>query len=73
MRLPRHVVLLSALGVGVFQIAGTFGAAHEQTDRKPVDVLAIALVLVGPIALSMPRPQTPPGHGCLGACRRRVH
>jgi signal transduction histidine kinase len=53
MRLPRHVVLLSALGVGIFQVAGTFGAAHEQTDRKSVDALAIALVLVGPIALSM--------------------
>lgn len=53
MRLPRPVVLLSALGVGIFQVAGTFGAAHEQTDRKAVDALAIALVLVGPIALSM--------------------
>jgi signal transduction histidine kinase len=53
MRLPRHIVLLSALGVGIFQIAGTFGAAHEQTDRKPVDALAIALVMVGPIALAL--------------------
>jgi signal transduction histidine kinase len=53
MRLPRKVVLLSALGVGIFQIVGTFGAADDQTYRKPVDALAIALVIVGPIALAV--------------------
>jgi signal transduction histidine kinase len=53
MRLPRHVVLISAVVVGIFQVVGTFGAAHEQSDRKSVDALAIILVLVGPLALSI--------------------
>jgi len=52
MRLPRRAVLLSAFGVGVFQIVGTFGASNNQPARKPVDALAIALVIAGPIALA---------------------
>jgi signal transduction histidine kinase len=53
MRSPRRIVLLSALGIGLVQIIGTFGAAHDQPDRKAVDALAIALVMVGPIALTV--------------------
>jgi signal transduction histidine kinase len=44
--------VLGALGVGVFQVVGSFGAAHNQPDRKAIDALAIVLVLVGPIALA---------------------
>ena len=53
MTMPRRAVLLSALGVGVFQIVGTFGAGHNQPGRKPVDALAILLVIAGPIALAV--------------------
>jgi signal transduction histidine kinase len=53
MRLPRRAVWLSAFGVGVFQIVGTFGASHNQPDRKAVDALAIVLVIAGPIALAV--------------------
>ncbi len=53
MRLPRRAVLLSALGVGAFQLVGSFGAAHNQPDRKAIDVLAVVLVLVGPASLAV--------------------
>jgi signal transduction histidine kinase len=52
MRSSRQAVLFSALGVGVFQVVGSFGAAHNQPDRKAIDALAVALVLIGPIALA---------------------
>jgi len=37
--------------VVAFQIVGTFGAAHEQTDRADVDALAVALVLASAVPL----------------------
>lgn len=42
----------SALAVGAFALIGTFGAASNQPDRRGVDALAVALVLVGPAALA---------------------
>src|SRR4051794_40204878 len=53
MRMPRRAVLLSALGIAVFQVVGTFGASNNQPDRKSVDALAIALVLLGPLVLAV--------------------
>jgi signal transduction histidine kinase len=55
MRLPRRAVPISALAVGVFQVIGSFGAASNQPDRKPIDAFAIALVLIGPVALAARR------------------
>jgi signal transduction histidine kinase len=40
-----------ALALVAFQIVGTFGAAHEQTDRADVDALAIALVVASAVPL----------------------
>src|SRR3954466_961218 len=53
MRMPRRVVLLSALGIAVFQVIGTFGASNNQPNRKDVDALAIVLVLAGPLVLAV--------------------
>jgi signal transduction histidine kinase len=39
--------------VGIIQVVGSFGAASDQPDRKAIDVLAVILVLIGPIALAL--------------------
>ena len=42
------------LGAGllaVLQVGGSVGAAHGQPDRRPVDALAVLLLLVAPVAL----------------------
>lgn len=49
---PRSAVWLSALGIGLFQVVGTFGAAEDQRGRRPIDAVAILLVLLGPAALA---------------------
>ena len=46
------VVLGERAGIGVFQVVGSFGAADNQPERRPIDALAIALVLAGPVALA---------------------
>ena len=46
---PRQAAL--AVALVAFQIVGTFGAAHEQTDRADVDALAIALVVASAVPL----------------------
>lgn len=51
-RWPRSGVWLSALGIAVFQLVGTFGASGNQPDRKAIDGIALVLVLVGPAALA---------------------
>lgn len=43
---------LSALGIGVFQVVGSFGASDNQPERKALDALAVVLVLIGPAALA---------------------
>jgi signal transduction histidine kinase len=53
MRMPRRVVLLSALGIAIFQVIGTFGASNNQPNRKEVDALAIVLALAGPLVLAV--------------------
>lgn len=49
---PRTGVVLSALGIGMFQVIGSFGASHNQPERKSLDVIALLLILVGPAALA---------------------
>jgi len=46
-------VWLPALAIGAFQVIGSFGAAHGQPDRKPIDAVAVLLVLVGPAGLTL--------------------
>src|SRR4051794_34343031 len=53
MTIPRRAVLLSALGIAVFQVIGTFGASTPQPDPKAAAALAIALCLVGPLVLAV--------------------
>jgi signal transduction histidine kinase len=48
----RSAVWLTALGLGVFQVIGTFGAGDNQPERKAVDAFALVLVLLGPAALA---------------------
>jgi signal transduction histidine kinase len=49
---PPRPVWASALAIAAFQVAGSFGAADNQPERKPIDVLAVVLVLLGPAALA---------------------
>lgn len=50
-RTARSGVWLGALGLGLLQVVGTFGAADNQPGRRAVDVLAVVLVLTGPVVL----------------------
>jgi signal transduction histidine kinase len=49
----RTAVWLIAVGIAVFQLVGSFGAAHNQPERKGIDALALVLVLLGPAALAV--------------------
>jgi signal transduction histidine kinase len=49
----RGTVWSSALVVGIVQVAGSFGAAEEQLDRRALDAAAIVLLLIGPFALAV--------------------
>lgn len=51
-RWPRVAVWATALGIGIFQVIGSFGAADNQPDRKAIDAVAVALVVLGPAALA---------------------
>jgi signal transduction histidine kinase len=46
-------VWLSALGVALVQVVGSFGAADNQPNRRAIDAVALVLVLVGPAALAV--------------------
>jgi signal transduction histidine kinase len=48
---PRPAVAATAVGLAVFQVVGSFGAASNQPERRPIDGVAVALVLLGPVAL----------------------
>ncbi len=50
---PRSTVWASALAIAAFQLVGSFGAADNQPERKPIDALAVVLVLLGPAALAV--------------------
>ncbi|MEA3018941.1 MAG: hypothetical protein QOI47_465 [Actinomycetota bacterium] len=51
--MPPLAVWASALVVGVVQVSGSFGAAHDQPDRLTIDGLAVGLLLLGPAALAV--------------------
>src|SRR3954470_11073801 len=42
---------VTAAGIAAFQVAGSFGAAANQPDRRSIDAVAVVLVLLGPAAL----------------------
>ena len=44
-----------ALVVGVIQVGGSFGASHGQPERRPLDTLAVVLLLVAPAAITVLR------------------
>lgn len=44
---------LAALAVAVFQVAGSFGAADNQPERRALDAVGVVLVLLGPAALAL--------------------
>ncbi len=44
--------MISALAIALFQVVGSFGAADNQPERRAIDTLAVALVLLGPVALA---------------------
>jgi len=48
----RSAIWIGALGIGLFQVMGSFGAADEQPERRAIDALALVLVLLGPAALA---------------------
>lgn len=49
---PR-AIRLSALGIGLFELVGTFGATSDQPDRRDVTAVSLLLVLLGPAALAV--------------------
>lgn len=51
--MPRLAIWVSALAIGVFQVGGSFGAAREQPDRLAIDGWAVALLILGPLALTV--------------------
>lgn len=51
-RWPRASTWATAIGIGLFQVVGSFGAADNQPDRKAIDAVAVVLVLLGPVALA---------------------
>ena len=46
-RLPLAVALT------MFQVVGTLGAAQGQPERRPLDALAVALLVAGPVAVAV--------------------
>jgi len=48
----RSGIWLAALVIAVVQVGGSYGAGHNQPLRKPIDALAVVLLLVGPAALA---------------------
>ena len=48
---PPQVAL--AVVLAVIQLLGTLGAARAQPERRSIDLLAVALLLTGPVALAL--------------------
>ena len=42
-----------AIALGLFQVLGTLGAAQGQPERRPLDLFAVVLLLIGPVALAL--------------------
>ena len=51
MAASRTTIWLSALLIGLFQLFGSFGAAENQPSARPLDGLAMVLLVAGPMAL----------------------
>ncbi len=51
LRRPPRLAL--AVALAAFQVLGTLGAARGQPDRHPLDPLAVALLLAGPLAIAL--------------------
>ncbi|MCU1501684.1 MAG: two-component sensor histidine kinase [Ilumatobacteraceae bacterium] len=49
----KIAVRAGAIAIAIFQVVGSFGATQNQPDRKPMDWLAVLLVLAGPAALAL--------------------
>ena len=63
---PPQLVL--AVALAVLQVVGSLGAARAQPDARPLDVLAVALLLAGPVALAlMTRARVPLATVAVGA------
>lgn len=52
---PPFLRPVLAVFVALVQVLGTVGAAHGQPDRRPLDVIAVALLLVAPVAIALVR------------------
>ena len=48
---PPRVPL--AIALALFQVLGTLGAAQGQPERRPLDLFAVVLLLIGPVALAL--------------------
>jgi len=51
--MPPLAIWASAVVVAVIQVAGSFGAAHDQPKRLAIDAVGVALLLAGPAALGV--------------------
>ena len=51
-RWPHPFILIP---IAVVQVVGTIGATHGQPEARPMDALAVALLLAGPLALALLR------------------
>jgi len=51
----RPPVVVPAVALAIFQVIGTVGASHRQTDHRALDVLAIAIAVLGPLSLTQMR------------------
>ena len=52
---PPAARFVLALVVALIQVGGSFGASHGQPDRRPLDALAVVLLLVAPAAMTVLR------------------
>jgi signal transduction histidine kinase len=49
---PARASWTSAVAIGIFQVVGSFGAAHNQPGRRAIDGVAVLLVALAPVALA---------------------
>ncbi|MGH3447503.1 MAG: sensor histidine kinase, partial [Nocardioidaceae bacterium] len=54
----RTVSVVGPFVLALFQVVGTFGAAHNQPDRRALDAFAIVLLVAGPLTLLFLRQRT---------------
>ena len=50
---PPLGAVAGAIALAAFQVGGTIGASHNQPGHRPLDGMAIAIALVGPLSLVM--------------------